>query len=100
MASMSPGESAAPRSEPRSEGKADLAIKLPNFLGLSGMRERVALLGGRCEVQSYPKNDGDVGTGKRKGKGTKISIELPLAAEEIGRPIARQMSERKRAVNA
>lgn len=62
------------------------ALARRDSFGLSGMRERVALLGGRCEVQSHPKNDGDAGTGKRKGKGTKISIELPLAAEDTGRP--------------
>jgi signal transduction histidine kinase len=37
-------------------------------IGLSGMRERVALLGGRCEVHSQP------------GAGTRIVAEVPLRA--------------------
>lgn len=46
--------------------------------GLSGMRERVALLGGQIEVKSGT-------TGKRnKGKGTGISIEIPVPNSEKG----------------
>jgi signal transduction histidine kinase len=37
-------------------------------VGLSGMRERVALLGGRCEVKSRP------------GAGTRVMAEVPLPA--------------------
>ena len=40
--------------------------------GLSGMRERVALLGGRFQVRSIP-------NGSKKDRGTKISIELPIS---------------------
>lgn len=87
------------------------ALARRDSFGLSGMRERVALLGGRCEVQSFPKTDSDAGTGKRKGKGTRISIELPLAAEETGRPgtngrkidaakIVARTSDRRRAMSA
>ena len=59
------------------------ALARRDSFGLSGMRERVALLGGRFEVQSFPVNE--VNAGKRKGKGTKISITLPLAADDVGR---------------
>ena len=38
-----------------------------NALGLVGMRERVALVGGRFEVQSSP------------GHGTTVLAELPIA---------------------
>lgn len=40
-----------------------------NGLGLAGMQERVALIGGRSRVQSAP------------GQGTQVLVELPLAAE-------------------
>jgi hypothetical protein len=68
------------------------------------MRERVALLGGRFEVQSYLKNGSRRGIrtgpltgkvsleGKRRSRGTKISITLPVAKEppafELNEPIA------------
>jgi len=58
------------------------ALARRDSFGLSGMRERVALLGGRFEVQSYPKDDGNAVAVKRKGKGTRIAITLPLAVEE------------------
>jgi len=76
------------------------ALARRDSFGLSGMRERVALLGGRCEVQSYPKNGVDTALGKRRGKGTRISIELPVAAEEAGRPSVARTSERRRAIGA
>lgn len=40
-----------------------------NGLGLAGMQERVALIGGRSRVQSAP------------GQGTQVLVELPLATE-------------------
>lgn len=61
------------------------ALARRDSFGLSGMRERVALLGGQFEIASHPRSDGDVDLGKRKGKGTKISILLPLAMDENGR---------------
>lgn len=77
------------------------ALARRDSFGLSGMRERVALLGGRFEVQSYPKGDGDVGAAKRKGRGTRIAITLPLAEHEAGRRdparAVGRASERKRA---
>ena len=42
----------------------------PIFFGMSGMRERVALLGGNFQVESRT---------EAPKKGTKISIELPIA---------------------
>jgi signal transduction histidine kinase len=48
--------------------------------GLSGIRERVALLGGKFEAVSYPRNGGD--TNKARRTGTEIRIELPIALEE------------------
>ena len=58
----------------------DEALARRDSFGLSGMRERVALLGGRFEVKSWPSaaNGAD---GKRPNKGTKISITLPLGSE-------------------
>jgi two-component system sensor histidine kinase DegS len=58
--------------------------------GLSGMRERVALLGGSFRVSSFPRASGLKGKGlagektSRKERGTKISIELPVTSEEFG----------------
>ncbi len=43
-----------------------VAAKKPNSFGLAGIRERVGLLGGKLTVASRP------------GKGTNISIELPI----------------------
>ncbi len=59
--------------------KVDEALARRDSFGLSGMRERVALLGGRFRVDSNP--DG----GKRE-KGTKIRIELPISTEGRRRP--------------
>jgi signal transduction histidine kinase len=80
------------------------ALARKDSFGLSGMRERVALLGGRFEVQSYLKNGSRRGIrtgpltgkvsleGKRRSRGTKISITLPVAKEppafELNEPIA------------
>ena len=61
------------------------ALARRDSFGLSGMRERVALLGGQFEVQSHPKSESDAVAGKRRSKGTKISITLPLAADDMGR---------------
>lgn len=62
--------------------------------GLSGMRERVALLGGSFRVSSFPRGNGLKSKGpagekaSRKERGTKISIELPINSEEfaLGQP--------------
>jgi signal transduction histidine kinase len=77
--------------------RVDEALARKDSFGLSGLRERVALLGGRFEIRSYPKNGSgngvSNGTGiggnigkrsvdrKRTGRGTKISIRLPVAKQ-------------------
>jgi signal transduction histidine kinase len=63
--------------------RVEEALARKDSFGLSGMRERVALLGGRFEIRSYPKNGSGVrqrepGIGKssvdrkKTGRGTKI----------------------------
>jgi signal transduction histidine kinase len=65
--------------------KVEEALARKDSFGLSGMRERVALLGGRFEVRSQPgtgAGSGNTQFGRRKkGQGTKISITLPVAKE-------------------
>jgi signal transduction histidine kinase len=51
--------------------RADQAGGKPGSFGLAGMRERAALLGGRLSVCSRP------------GKGTRITLELPLAPAPV-----------------
>jgi signal transduction histidine kinase len=46
------------------------ALARRDSFGLAGIRERVALLGGRFDIRSSP------------GKGTKIKIELPIPKPE------------------
>jgi signal transduction histidine kinase len=61
--------------------KVDEALARKDSFGLSGMRERVALLGGRFDIKSYPQN-GNIPLDRRnKGRGTKILIALPVAKE-------------------
>jgi signal transduction histidine kinase len=47
------------------------ALAKHKSFGLAGMRERVALLGGRFELRSGP-------AGRSKNRGTEIQIELPI----------------------
>jgi signal transduction histidine kinase len=54
--------------------QVDEALAQRDSFGLSGMRERVALLGGTFRIQSFP------GEGKRK-RGTRIWIELPRSRD-------------------
>ena len=69
--------------------RVEEALARKDSFGLSGMRERVALLGGRFEIRSYPKNGSGNGAmiGKssddrhRTGRGTRISIRLPVAKQ-------------------
>jgi signal transduction histidine kinase len=69
--------------------RVEEALARKDSFGLSGMRERVALLGGRFEIRSYPKNGSGNGitTGtrsvdrQRTGRGTKILIRLPVAKQ-------------------
>ncbi len=50
----------------------DSAVAQPKSFGLKGMRERVALLGGRLEIHSGP------------GQGARISVRLPIPEEPAG----------------
>ena len=71
------------------------ALARKDSFGLSGMRERVALLGGTFGVQSYPRNGKPAPDRKKKGRGTRISITLPVAQEppafELIEPIAAKL---------
>ena len=81
------------------------------------MRERVALLGGRFEIQSHPRNGSGSGPGNgkasfvrgKKSKGTRISITLPVAKEPPSfdliepiatKPIGSKSARRVKAVGA
>ena len=61
------------------------ALARRDSFGLSGMRERVALLGGRFEVVSHPRGQEVLGKAqidrKKKGRGTRITIVLPIARQ-------------------
>lgn len=52
------------------------ALEKQNSFGLVGMRERVALLGGKFEIVSQP------------GEGTRISVELPISTRHKKGPVA------------
>jgi signal transduction histidine kinase len=97
--------------------KVDEALARKDSFGLSGMRERVALLGGRFEIQSHPKGGpgSRPGNGKasfvrgKKSKGTRILITLPVAKEPpsfdliepiAAKPIGSKTARRMRAVGA
>ncbi len=76
--------------------RVEEALNRQGSFGLSGIRERVALLGGRCSIESSMKESGDSGDqrksdpGKKpsgKGQpvlgdyGTRICVELPIPQE-------------------
>jgi len=69
--------------------RVEEALARKDSFGLSGMRERVALLGGRFEIRSYPNTASIAGAGagkssierSRTGRGTKILIRLPVAKQ-------------------
>jgi signal transduction histidine kinase len=63
--------------------KVEEALARKDSFGLSGMRERVALLGGRFEVRSHPRNGSRAIDRKKTGRGTKILIRLPVAKEAL-----------------
>jgi signal transduction histidine kinase len=78
--------------------RVEEALARKDSFGLSGMRERVALLGGRFEIRSRPRSglgsnaghgNGSNGWGDRKktGRGTKILIRLPVAKEPASNAI-------------
>jgi signal transduction histidine kinase len=97
--------------------KVEEALARKDSFGLSGMRERVALLGGRFEIRSHPRNGSSNGTangkgsvdGKRTGRGTKILIRLPVAKQPpesssiepiAAKPMGGRTARRIRAVGA
>ncbi|HEV1286173.1 MAG TPA: sensor histidine kinase, partial [Bryobacteraceae bacterium] len=96
--------------------KVEEALARKDSFGLSGMRERVALLGGRFEIRSHPKggpnNKAGDGNGwvdrKKKGRGTKILIRLPVAKEPAAgsiepiaaKPMGGRIARRIRAIGA
>ena len=59
--------------------KVEEAFARRDSFGLSGMRERVALLGGRFELVSHPDK-----SAASKKRGTRISIVLPVSSIEAG----------------
>ena len=61
--------------------KVEEALARKDSFGLSGMRERVALLGGRFEIRSYPRTGSVSLDRKKQRRGTKILISLPVAKE-------------------
>jgi signal transduction histidine kinase len=75
--------------------KVEEAFARRDSFGLSGMRERVALLGGSFDVQSHPVQD--LPAARKKPRGTKISILLPISRNE-GQSDSDEMS-RSPAVN-
>jgi signal transduction histidine kinase len=104
--------------------RVEEALARKDSFGLSGMRERVALLGGRFEIRSYLKNGSgngaSIGAGiannigkradrKKTGRGTKILIRLPVAKQPpessliepiAAKPMGGRTSRRIRAVGA
>jgi signal transduction histidine kinase len=59
------------------------ALEKRNSFGLAGIRERVALMGGKFHLESYPARNGGVASGERRKearaqRGTRIQIELPI----------------------
>ena len=55
----------------------DAAFARRDSFGLSGMRERVALLGGSFDIQSHPVRELSA-AGRKKARGTKVAISFPL----------------------
>ncbi len=53
------------------------ALEKNNSYGLSGIRERVTLMGGRFSIESWPAT-----TAKRSRRGTRILIELPIPKQD------------------
>jgi signal transduction histidine kinase len=100
--------------------RVEEALARKDSFGLSGMRERVALLGGRFEIRSHPRNGSGNKAGdgtahrngwagrKKTGRGTKILIRLPVAKEPVSaaiepiaaKPMGGRTARRIRAVGA
>lgn len=64
--------------------KVEEAFARRDSFGLSGIRERVALLGGKFDIQSFPDRE-------KRERGTKIWVELPISKEGKRRPAKEQV---------
>lgn len=66
--------------------RVDSALAKPGSFGLAGVRERVALLGGKCLIASTPAGAADSNrkskraAAARESSGTKIYVELPVSS--------------------
>ena len=80
------------------------AFRKTGSFGLAGIRERVALLGGRCDISSRPRvvaggakaasSKAASRTAKTVKSGTKITIELPIPLESESHGGANRASDR------
>jgi hypothetical protein len=87
------------------------AFRKTGSFGLAGIRERVALLGGSCDISSRPRIRPQTREDKPRAKntkpgpktqksGTKITIELPIPSETDGsRRLGRERAEQRRRVS-
>jgi signal transduction histidine kinase len=72
------------------------ALSKPGSFGLAGIRERVALAGGRCSIVSHPARA--AGPARRQmvraraGQGTSIEVQLPVLPVPASRPPSREIS--------
>jgi hypothetical protein len=57
------------------------------------MRERVALLGGRFEIRSYPQS----GSGNGTSTGTGVGVPIGTGVKTIGNGVKKRLVDRKRA---
>lgn len=73
--------------------KVEEALARRDSFGLSGMRERVALLGGKFVVNSFP-------DGAARERGTKIRIDLPISKEGARRGSESRLRARSAVVAA
>lgn len=63
--------------------KVEDAVNKPGSFGLAGIRERVAFMGGRCEITSHPRQP-EAKNPVRSG--TRIHVELPIQSRSTRVP--------------
>jgi signal transduction histidine kinase len=73
--------------------KVEEALARRDSFGLSGMRERVALLGGKFVVESFPE-------AAKRQRGTKIRIDLPISKDGARRGSESRLRTRSAAAAA